>query len=259
MTVFDVITLLGGLAFFLFGMSVMGSGLKGLAGKKMESFLGKLSSNPVKSLILGVFVTAVIQSSSAATVMVVGFVNAGMMKVAQSIPLILGSQIGTTVTGWLLTLAGTEGSSGIARVFSAGTFVPVFSLVGIILYMFVKKRSMKHFGAILLGFGLLMTGMSTMSGSVTPLKEDPEFLRILTLFSHPLPAMLMGILLAAVIQSSSAGVGIVQAISVAGVLSMDACLPLIMGINIGCSSPVLLSMMGGSGSRIRGSGSRCPP
>ena len=246
MTVFDVITLLGGLAFFLFGMSVMGSGLKGLAGKKMESFLGKLSSNPVKSLILGVFVTAVIQSSSAATVMVVGFVNAGMMKVAQSIPLILGSQIGTTVTGWLLTLAGTEGSSGIARVFSAGTFVPVFSLVGIILYMFVKKRSMKHFGAILLGFGLLMTGMSTMSGSVTPLKEDPEFLRILTLFSHPLPAMLMGILLAAVIQSSSAGVGIVQAISVAGVLSMDACLPLIMGINIGCSSPVLLSMMGSS-------------
>ena len=246
MTVFDVITLLGGLTFFLFGMSVMGSGLKGLAGKKMESFLGKLSSNAVKGLFLGILVTAVIQSSSAATVMVVGFVNAGMMKVAQSITLILGSQIGTTVTGWLLTLAGTEGSNGIARVFSSGTFVPVFALAGIILYMFVKKRSMKHFGSILLGFGLLMTGMSTMSGAVTPLREDPEFLRILTLFSHPLPALLMGILLAAVIQSSSAGVGIVQAISAAGVLSLNACLPLIMGINIGCSSPVLLSMMGSS-------------
>ena len=246
MTVFDVITLLGGLAFFLFGMSVMGSGLKGLAGKKMESILAKLSSNPVKGLLLGIFVTAIIQSSSAATVMVVGFVNAGMMKVAQSITLILGSQIGTTVTGWILTLAGAEGSSGIARVFSSATFVPVFSLAGIILYMFVKKRSMKHFGSILLGFGLLMTGMSTMSGAVTPLKEDPEFLSILTLFSHPLPAMIMGVLLAAVIQSSSAGVGIVQAISVAGVLSLDACLPLIMGINIGCSSPVLFSMMGSS-------------
>ncbi len=246
MTVFDVITLLGGLAFFLFGMSVMGSGLKGLAGKKMESFLGKLSSNPIKGLFLGIFVTAIIQSSSAATVMVVGFVNAGMMKVAQSITLILGSQIGTTVTGWLLTLAGTEGSSGIARVFSSSTFVPVFSLAGIILYMFIKKRGMKHFGSILLGFGLLMTGMSTMSGAVTPLREDPEFLKILTLFSHPLPALLMGVLLAAVIQSSSAGVGIVQAISAAGVLSLDACLPLIMGINIGCSSPVLLSMMGSS-------------
>ncbi len=246
MTIFDVITLLGGLAFFLFGMSVMGGGLKGLAGKKMESFLGKLSSNPVKGLFLGIFVTAIIQSSSAATVMVVGFVNAGMMKVAQSITLLLGSQIGTTVTGWLLTLAGAEGSSGVARVFSSATFVPVFSLAGIILYMFIKKRSMKHFGSILLGFGLLMTGMSTMSGAVTPLKEDPEFLSILTLFSHPLPALLMGILLAAVIQSSSAGVGIVQAISAAGVLSLDACLPLIMGINIGCSSPVLLSMMGSS-------------
>jgi phosphate:Na+ symporter len=246
MTVFDVITLLGGLAFFLFGMSVMGGGLKGLAGKKMESFLGKLSSNPVKGLFLGIFVTAIIQSSSAATVMVVGFVNAGMMKVAQSITLILGSQIGTTVTGWLLTLAGTEGSSGIARIFSSATFVPVFSLAGIILYMFIKKRGMKHFGSILLGFGLLMTGMSTMSGAVTPLREDPEFLKILTLFSHPLPALLMGVLLAAVIQSSSAGVGIVQAISAAGVLSLDACLPLIMGINIGCSSPVLLSMMGSS-------------
>ena len=246
MTVFDVITLLGGLAFFLFGMSVMGSGLKSLAGKKMESFLWKLSSNPVKGLLLGIFVTAIIQSSSAATVMAVGFVNAGMMKVAQSVTLLLGSQIGTTVTGWLLTLAGAEGSSGIARVFSAGTFVPVFALAGIILFMFVKKRELKHFGSILLGFALLMTGMSTMSGAVSPLREDPGFINILTLFSHPLPALMMGLVLAAIIQSSSAGVGIVQALSVTGVLSLNACLPLMMGINIGCSSPVLLSMMGSS-------------
>ncbi len=244
MTVFDVITLLGGLAFFLFGMSVMGSGLKNLAGKRMESILWKLSSNPIKGLLLGVFVTAIIQSSSATTVMVVSFVNAGMMKVAQCITIVLGSQIGTTVTGWLLTLAGTEGGSGFARVVSASTFVPVFALAGIILYMFVKKRGLKQLGAILLGFALLMTGMSTMSGAVTPLKEDPEFISILTLFSHPLPALAAGLLLAAVIQSCSAGVGIVQALSVTGVLSLHACLPLLMGINIGCCSPVLLSMMG---------------
>ena len=246
MSVFDVITLLGGLAFFLFGMSVMGSGLKSLAGKRMEGVLWKLSSNPVKGLLLGIFVTAIIQSSSATTVMVVSFVNAGMMKVAQCITVVLGSQIGTTVTGWLLSLAGTEGSSGIARVFSAGTFVPVFALVGIVLFMFVKKREMKNLGSILLGFALLMTGMSTMSGAMTPLKEDPGFISILTLFSHPLPALLTGVLLAAVIQSSSAGVGIVQALSVSGVLSLHACLPLVMGINIGCCSPVLLSMMGSS-------------
>ena len=246
MTVFDAITLLGGLAFFLFGMSTMGNGLKSLAGKRMEGILWKLSSNPVKGLLLGILVTGVIQSSSATTVMVVSFVNAGMMKLGQCITVLLGSQIGTTMTGWLLSLAGAEGSSGVARVFSASTFVPVLALVGIVLFMFSKKRSLKNLGAILLGFGLLMTGMSTMSGAVTPLKEDPGFIRILTLFTHPLPAMLMGVVLAAVIQSSSAGVGIVQAISVSGVMSLHACLPLIMGINIGCCSPVLLSMMGSS-------------
>ena len=244
MTIFDAITLLGGLAFFLFGMATMGNGLKSLAGKRMEGILWKLSSNPVKGLLLGILVTGVVQSSSATTVMVVSFVNAGMMKLSQCVTVVLGSQIGTTVTGWLLSLAGAEGSSGLARVFSASTFVPVLALAGIILFMFSKKRSLKNLGAILLGFGLLMTGMSTMSGAVAPLKEDPDFIRILTLFTHPLPAMLMGIVLAAIIQSSSAGVGIVQALSVSGVLSLHACLPLIMGINIGCCSPVLLSMMG---------------
>ena len=246
MTIFDAITLLGGLAFFLFGMATMGNGLKSLAGKRMEGILWKLSSNPIKGLLLGILVTGVVQSSSATTVMVVSFVNAGMMKLSQCVTVVLGSQIGTTVTGWLLSLAGAEGSSGLARVFSASTFVPVLALAGIILFMFSKKRSLKNLGAILLGFGLLMTGMSTMSGAVAPLKEDPDFIRILTLFTHPLPAMLMGIVLAAIIQSSSAGVGIVQALSVSGVLSLHACLPLIMGINIGCCSPVLLSMRGSS-------------
>ncbi len=246
MTVFDIIAVLGGLAFFLFGMSTMGSGLKSLAGKKMEGILWKLSSNPVKGLILGLFVTGIIQSSSATTVMVVSFVNAGMMKVSQCVTIVLGAQIGTTVTGWLLSLAGAEGSSGITRIFSASTFVPVLALAGAILHMFARKRGLKHLGSILLGFALLMTGMSTMSSAMGPMREDPEFIRILTLFDHPLPSLLSGLVLAAVIQSSSAGVGIVQALSASGVLSLNACLPLIMGINVGCCSPVLFSMMGSS-------------
>ena len=246
MTVFDFITLLGGLAFFLFGMSTMGTGLKSLAGKKMEGILWKLSSNPVKGLLLGLVVTAIIQSSSATTVMVVSFVNAGMMKVAQCVTIVLGAQVGTTVTGWLLSLAGSEGGSGVTRIFSASTFVPVLALAGAILFGFAKKRGLRHLGSILLGFALLMTGMSTMSSAMGPMKEDPKFLSILTLFTHPLPALLSGLVLAAVIQSSSAGVGIVQAISVTGVLSLHSCLPLIMGINVGCCSPVFLSMMGSS-------------
>ena len=147
MTIFDAITLLGGLAFFLFGMATMGNGLKSLAGKRMEGILWKLSSNPIKGLLLGILVTGVVQSSSATTVMVVSFVNAGMMKLSQCVTVVLGSQIGTTVTGWLLSLAGAEGSSGLARVFSASTFVPVLALAGIILFMFSKKRSLKNLGA----------------------------------------------------------------------------------------------------------------
>lgn len=244
MTVYNVITLLGGLAFFLFGMNVMGTGLKGLAGRKMEGVLYKLSANPIMGLLLGMFVTAIVQSSSATTVMVVSFVNAGMMKLTQCVTIVLGAQIGTTMTGWVLSLASSEGGSGLARALSASTFVPVVALAGIVLYMFARKRELKHLGSILLGFGLLMTGMSTMSSAVSPLRDDPNFTSILTLFSHPLLSILMGLVLAAIIQSCSAGVGILQALSVTGVLSLHACLPLIMGINIGCCSPVLLSMMG---------------
>ncbi len=244
MTIFDVITLLGGVAFFLFGMSTMGGGLKSLAGNRMERVLWTLSSKPIKGLLLGTLVTAVIQSSSAATIMTVSFVNAGMMKLAQTITVILGAEIGTTATGWILSLSTASGGSGWTRLISSSTFVPLVALVGIVLHLFFRQQGKKHLGAILLGFALLMTGMSIMSGAVAPLKSDPNFVGILTLFSNPLLGFLAGLVLGAVVQSCSAGVGIVQAISVTGVLTYATCLPLIMGINLGACSPVLLSMLG---------------
>ncbi len=244
MTIFDAITLMGGVAFFLFGMSIMGIGLKGLAGNKMERVLWNLSSSPVKGLLLGTMVTAVIQSSSATTIMTVSFVNAGMMKLAQTITVILGAEIGTTATGWILSLASAHGGSGWTRLASSATFVPIVAVVGIVLNLFFRKRSKKQLGSILLGFALLMTGMSIMSGAVEPLKSDPGFTGILTLFSHPALGFLTGLVLAAIIQSCSAGVGIVQAISITGVLTYSACLPLIMGINLGACAPVFLSMVG---------------
>ena len=244
MSIFDLITLLGGLAFFLFGMNTMGSGLKGLAGGKMEHILWKLSSNPIKGLLLGTFVTAVIQSSSATTVMVVSFVNAGMMKLSQTITIILGAQIGTTATGWILTLASANGGSGLARLVSPSTFVPVMALIGAVFFMFSSSKTWKNAGSILLGLALLMTGMSTMSSAVAPLKSDPKFISILTAFDNPVLGFFAGLALAAVIQSCSAGVGILQALAITGVLTYNACVPLIMGINLGASSPVLLSMVG---------------
>ena len=244
MTIFDVITLLGGVAFFLFGMSTMGTGLKSLAGNRMERILWSLSSMPIKGLLLGTVVTAVIQSSSAATIMTISFVNAGMMKLAQTITVILGAEIGTTATGWILSLSSAHGDSGWTRLISSSTFVPLVALAGIILILFVRQQRKKHLGSILLGFALLMTGMSIMSGAVEPLKSDPGFTGILTLFSNPILGLLAGLVLGAVVQSCSAGVGIVQAVSVTGVLAYSTCLPLIMGINLGACSPVLLSMIG---------------
>ena len=244
MTIFDVITLLGGVAFFLFGMSTMGIGLKSLAGNRMERILWTLSSMPIKGLLLGTIVTAVIQSSSAATIMTISFVNAGMMKLAQTITVILGAEIGTTATGWILSLSSAHGNSGWTRLISSSTFVPLVALAGIILILFVRQQRKKHLGSILLGFSLLMTGMSIMSGAVEPLKSDPAFTGILTLFSHPALGFLAGLVLGAVVQSCSAGVGIVQAVSVTGVLTYSICLPLIMGVNLGACSPVLLSMVG---------------
>ncbi|MBQ3404366.1 MAG: Na/Pi cotransporter family protein [Oscillospiraceae bacterium] len=244
MTVFDVLTMLCGLAFFLFGMSFMGEELKNVAGNKMESILWRLSSTPIKGLLLGTFATAVIQSSSATTVMVVSFVNAGMMKVSQAITVIMGAEIGTTMTGWLLTLANISGESGLSRLFSTSTFLPVVAVIGIALRMFGRKKTARHTGGILLGFSVLMYGMMIMSQTVTPLKEDPNFVGILTLFSNPILGILAGTLLTVVIQSCSAGVGILQALSVTGVLSYAECIPLILGMNLGASTPILIAMMG---------------
>ena len=203
MTIFDLITLLGGVAFFLFGMSVMGGGLKSLAGNRMERILWTLSSKPIKGLLLGTAVTAVIQSSSAATIMTVSFVNAGMMKLAQTITVILGTEIGTTATGWILSLASAHGGSGWTRLISSSTFVPLIALAGIILILFVRQRSKKQLGYILLGFALLMTGMDIMSEAVEPLKSDPGFTGILTLFSNPALGFLAGLVLGAVASVSS--------------------------------------------------------
>ena len=244
MTIFSVLTMLCGLAFFLFGMSIMGEELQNVAGNKMESILWRLSSTPLKGLLLGTFATAVIQSSSATTVMVMSFVNAGMMKVSQAITVIMGAEIGTTMTGWLLTLANISGESGLARLFSTSTFLPVVAIIGIALRMFGKKKTVKHAGGILMGFSVLMYGMMIMSQTVSPLKDDPNFVGILTVISNPILGVLAGTVLTIVIQSCSAGVGILQALSVTGVLSYSNCIPLILGMNLGASTPILIAMMG---------------
>ncbi len=244
MDIFSIITLFGGIALFLYGMSLMGNGLKNVAGNKMETILWKLSSTPLKGLLLGTFATAIIQSSAATTCMVIGFVNAGMMKVSQSIGVIMGAEIGTTMTGWLLTLASISGKSAAARVFSTSTFVPVLSVIGICFYMFSRRAVKKHIGTIILGFTVLMFGMITISGAVAPLKNDPNFTRILMLFSNPFLGILAGCFLTVIIQSCSAGVGILQALSITGALTFSACLPLILGINLGASTPVLFAMIG---------------
>ncbi len=243
----DIIVLLGGIALFLFGMSVMGESLKKVAGNKLEVILYKLSSNSIKGILLGTGVTAVIQSSSATSVMVVGFVNSGMMKVRQAIGIIMGAILGTSVTGWILCLNSIDGSgSSMASILSTSTLTGIFAIIGIIMRMFSKKAVIKNTGEILLGFAILMYGMSAMSSSVAPLKESPEFIDFLTHFSNPFLGILVGLAFTAVLQSASATVGILQALAVTGAISFDIALPLIMGIGIGASVPVLLSALGAS-------------
>ena len=208
MSVADVISLLGGIALFLFGMSLMGEGLKKVAGSRLELVLYKLSSTPLKGVLLGTGVTAVIQSSSATSVMVVGFVNSGMMKVKQAIGVIMGAILGTSVTGWILCLSSREGGSGVVQLLSTEVAV-----VGIILRMFTGKTSNRYVGEILLGFAVLMYGMSAMSGAVSPLRESEAFIRILTSFSNPILGILVGLAFTSVLQSASAAVGILQALS----------------------------------------------
>ena len=244
MGIADVISLLGGIALFLFGMSLMGEGLKKVAGSRLELVLYKLSSTPLKGVLLGTGVTAVIQSSSATSVMVVGFVNSGMMKVRQAIGVIMGAILGTSVTGWILCLSSLEGGSGVVQLLSTEVLTGIVALVGIILRMFTGKSSNRHVGEILLGFAVLMYGRSAMSGAVSPLRESDAFIRILTSFSNPLLGILVGLAFTSVLQSASAAVGILQALAVTGAIAFDVALPIIMGIAIGAAVPVLLSALG---------------
>ena len=241
----DVITLLGGIALFLYGMSIMGDNLKKVAGNKLEVILYRLSSTPLKGVLLGTGVTAVIQSSSATSVMVVGFVNSGMMKVRQAIGIIMGAILGTSITGWILCLSAVSGSGWI-ELLSTATITGLFAVVGILLRMTAKKKSVKSFGTILLGFAVLMYGMISMSGAVEPLKESPAFVGLLTKFSNPLLGILVGIVFTAVIQSASAAVGILQALAITGAITFEIAYPIIMGITIGAAVPVLLSALGAS-------------
>ena len=246
MAIFSMIlSLLCGVALFLFGMSLMGDGLKMVAGNKLEAFLYRMTNTPLKGVALGTGVTSVIQSSSATTVMVIGFVNSGMMKLKQAIGIIMGANIGTSITGWILCLSYIGGSGGgIASIFSTATISAVVAVIGIIFRMFCKRSVHKNIGNIMLGFAILMTGMQMMSGAVSPLRENPTFIKMLTMFSNPLAGILVGILFTAVLQSASATVGVLQALSVTGLLTFASAFPIVLGIGVGAACPVLISAIG---------------
>lgn len=246
MDIFDVLTMLGGLALFLYGMHTMGEGLTKVSGGKLERILEKLTSNPIKAVLLGAMVTAVIQSSSATTVMVVGFVNSGIMKLNQAIGIIMGANIGTTITAWILSLSGIESDSLFMQFLKPSNFAPVLALVGIVFIMFLNSQKKKDIGMILIGFAVLMFGMDTMSGAVKPLADVPEFTGVLTMFSNPVLGMLAGAFLTAVIQSSSASVGILQALCATGSITYGTAFPIILGQNIGTCVTALISSIGAS-------------
>lgn len=246
MDFFGILTMIGGLALFLYGMEVMGDGLSKASGGRLEQLLEKLTSNKLKAVALGAVVTAVIQSSSATTVMVVGFVNSGIMKLSQAIGIIMGANIGTTITSWILSLSGIESDSFFMRLLKPTSFSPVLAVIGIAFLMFSKKDKLKDIGNILVGFAVLMFGMDTMSGAVKPLADVPEFTNILTAFSNPILGLIAGTILTAVIQSSSASVGILQALCVTGSVSYGAAIPIIMGQNIGTCVTAILSGIGAS-------------
>lgn len=244
MSIFDVLALFGGLALFLFGMNVMGDGLTRAAGGKMERILEKLTSTPIKGVLLGAAVTAVIQSSSATTVMVVGFVNSGIMKLRQAVGIIMGANIGTTVTSWILSLSGIQGDSIWIQMLKPSSFSPILAVIGIAFLMFSKNEKKHDIGMIFLGFTILMYGMDAMSGAVAPLADVPEFANVLLMFSNPVLGMLVGTLFTAIIQSSSASVGILQALCMTGAVTYGTALPIIMGQNIGTCVTALLSSIG---------------
>ena len=244
MNILDFLSLIGGLALFLFGMQVMGNALEKKAGGQLNTVLGKITDNPIKGFGLGLGITSIIQSSSATTVMLVGLVNSEIITLKQSIYVIMGANVGTTVTAWLLSLTGISGDSVIVQLLKPSSFTPVLALIGIIFYMFVKNTEKKDTGMILLGFAVLMYGMESMSGAVSGLKEVEGFTNLLTVFSNPILGVLAGALLTAIIQSSSASVGILQALSTTGAITYASAIPIIMGQNIGTCVTALISSIG---------------
>ena len=246
MDFFSILTLMGGLAMFLYGMDIMGDGLKKLSGSKLEMILEKLTSNKIKGFLLGAGVTAVIQSSGATTVMLVGFVNSGIMKLSQTISIIMGANLGTTITAWILSLSGINGESFFLRILKPSSFTPILAMIGIILSFTAKRDKQKDIGSILLGFSVLMFGMETMSSSMAGLKDSPAFAKLLVMFSNPIMGVLAGFVLTAVIQSSSAAVGVLQAISITGAINFQTALPLILGANIGAAITPMLSAINGN-------------
>ena len=239
-----VIILLGGIALFLFGMQLMGDGLKKVAGGKLEVILYRLSNTPLKGVLLGTGVTAIIQSSSATSVMVVGFVNAGMIKMKQAIGIIMGAIIGTSVTGWVLCLSDISGGAGWVDLLSTEVLAAVIGVIGIMFRMFCKNPTKKHIGDIMIGFCILMVGMQNMSAAVAPLRSEPAFIDMLTKFSNPFIGILIGLLVTAVLQSASATVGVLQALSVTGLLTFASAFPIVLGIGVGAACPVLISAIG---------------
>ncbi len=246
MDIFDVLSLIGGLCLFLFGMNIMGQALERSAGNKLEAMLGKFTSGKLAGLLTGIGVTAVVQSSSATTVMVVGFVNSGIMTLRQAIHVIMGANVGTTITAWVLSLGGISGDNIFLRLLKPTSFTPILALIGIALYMFSKSKRRKDIGSILLGFSVLMFGMDTMTGSVSGLADIPQFRQLFILFKNPILGIIVGAILTAIIQSSSASVGILQALAATGQVSYGAALPIIMGQNIGTCVTAVISSVGTS-------------
>lgn len=244
MNIFNIFTLLGGLAFFLYGMTVMSSGLEKVAGGKMEQLLREMTSNPIKSLVLGMGITVIVQSSSAVTVMLVGLVNSGIMNLTQAIGVIMGSNIGTTVTAWILSLSGIESDNFFVQLLKPESFSPLLALAGVIMMMASKKNKPKNVGTILIGFAVLMFGMELMKNAMSPLADMPEFTHILTAFSNPILGIIIGTVVTAIIQSSAASVGILQALSLTGSISYGMAFPIIMGQNIGTCISAVLSAIG---------------
>ena len=244
MDIFSVIACLGGLAFFLYGRSMLGDGLSRASGGKMEKILEKLTNNRIKAVLLGAGVTAVIQSSSATTVMVVGFVNAGIMKLNQAVGLIMGANIGTTATSWILSLTGIEGSNFFLKMLKPTSFAPILAIIGAFILMFAKSEKKKNVATIMVGFAILMSGMTAMSNAVEPLAEVPEFGQILVKFANPVAGVLAGMIITAVIQSSSASVGILQALCATGNVTYGLAIPIIMGQNIGTCITAIMSAIG---------------